>query len=138
MTALLPTLRHRRALRLGAAAWVVLALLLKAALPLLASQAAGLQGKATVEVCTAYGVATVALPGDGPSAPADHGAAHVAGEHCAAGAVLASLPPAVHAALWPATAAVDRWTTPARQAPPPDDADARWRAGLLRSPPLPV
>jgi hypothetical protein len=134
----LPALRRLRALRLGAAAWVVLALLLKAALPLLASQAAGLQGKATVEVCTAYGVATVALPGDAGPAPADHGAPHAVGEHCAAGAVLVSLPPAVHTVAWPATTSLDRWTLPARQAPPPGDADARWRGGLLHAPPLHV
>ena len=63
--------RHRAASRLTS--WVfVAALLLKSAVPLLASAAAGLQGRATAEVCDVYGVDTSML-GSRSSAPvAEH------------------------------------------------------------------
>jgi hypothetical protein len=61
---------HRWALWAFAAA-----LLLKAAMPWLASASAEMQGKALVEVCTVYGVSLKPLDHDSHSAP-DHGAAH--------------------------------------------------------------
>ena len=63
--------RHRAASRLTS--WVfVAALLLKSAVPLLAGAAAGLQGRATAEVCDVYGVDTSML-GSRSSAPvAEH------------------------------------------------------------------
>jgi len=52
--------RHRAAPRLTS--WLfVAALLLKSAVPMLASAAAGLQGRATAEVCDVYGVDTSML-----------------------------------------------------------------------------
>ena len=53
---------------------MVCALLLKAAVPMLASAAAGLQGKSVAQICTVYGVATVAAQ---QAMDAQH-AAHVA------------------------------------------------------------
>ena len=47
--------RHRTASRLTSCLFVA-ALLLKSAVPMLASAAAGLQGRATAEVCDVYGV----------------------------------------------------------------------------------
>jgi hypothetical protein len=64
------------------AAWsFALALLLKAAMPLLATGSAQLRGKAVVEVCTVYGVATVALQATDSPAGHDAPTSH-AGEHC--------------------------------------------------------
>jgi len=68
--------RHRSAW-IGVAA---VALVLKAAVPLLAALAAHAQGKAVAEICEIYGVRTVAMSAfasPAPSAPADHG--HPAG-----------------------------------------------------------
>jgi hypothetical protein len=63
------------------ALWVfAAALLLKAAMPWLASASAQLQGKALVEVCTVYGVALVAPVGQEPAH--EDGAPH-GSEHCA-------------------------------------------------------
>jgi hypothetical protein len=68
--------RHRGARRLTS--WLfVAALLLKSAVPMLASAAAGLQGKATAEVCDVYGVA---LPARDPQGHADHHAHHAHGD----------------------------------------------------------
>ena len=64
------------------AAWAfALALLLKAAMPLLATGSAHAQGKALVEVCTVYGVATVTLDGN-ESPPLHDGASSHAADHC--------------------------------------------------------
>lgn len=107
------------------------ALLLKAAVPLLASASAEVQGKALVEVCTVYGVKTIAL--DGEPAP-DHPAAH-AGDHCPLSAVVALGGPAPEAAaaVVPASA-VFAWLPPATA--PPVDASARWLAQRHHAPPL--
>jgi hypothetical protein len=106
------------------------ALLLKAAVPLLASVSAEARGLALVEVCTVYGVKTIVL--DGEPAP-EHEATH-AGDHCTLSAVMAlaapqpaavhTLAPSVPQAV-PAPQAVDA-------AP---DASARWRAQLKQGPP---
>ncbi len=50
-------------------------------MPLLANASAQMQGKALVEVCTAYGVALVAQDGNADEPPADHTASH-AQDHC--------------------------------------------------------
>jgi hypothetical protein len=85
-TSLLPWRRHAALLL-----WLVLALtVFKAATPLLAAWSAQRQGLAVAEVCSVYGVRTVALAVDAaPAAPAGHdsGLAHAA-EHCALGAVV--------------------------------------------------
>lgn len=106
------------------------ALLLKAAVPLLASTSAEAQGKALVEVCTVYGVKTIALDGEPAS---DHQATH-AGDHCALSAVMALAAP--H------PAAVDRVVPRVRQVPEAPrvattmpDASTRWRAQLKQGPP---
>lgn len=111
----------------------VCAMLLKAAVPLLASASAEMQGKALVEVCTSYGVATVSLD-DGTPATPDHPLPH-AGDHCVLGAlvafgatgpVIATLPPAD-------TRRVDVAPVPEATA---FDADAAWIARLKHGPPL--
>ena len=59
-----------------AACWVVAAsLLLKAAVPLLATAAAQVQGRTLVEICTVYGVKTV-TPGADIGAPDTGGPGH--------------------------------------------------------------
>lgn len=116
---------------LGCALAFAFALLLKAAVPLLAATAAGAQGKTLVEVCSVYGVRTVALDSAPTEHPAD--AAH-GGEHCALASLLAlggGAPPTAQPALAPA--AIDA-ATPAI-ATQPQDASARWLAGLKHAPP---
>jgi hypothetical protein len=69
-------------------AWAfAVALLLKAAMPLLAAGSAHAQGKALVEVCTVYGVATVALDSE-PSQPGHDAAPSHAGDHCVLGGMV--------------------------------------------------
>ena len=79
-------------------AWIaVAALLLKAAVPLLATASAHAQGKTLVEVCTVYGVATVALDGAveaGSDAPMHAALQH--GDPCTLSSLLAgTVPPSV-------------------------------------------
>lgn len=109
------------------------ALLLKAAMPLLASTSAQAQGKALVEVCTVYGVALVPLDGGDPP-PSDPAGGHAA-DHCVltALATLAGGDP-------PATAVVGAAYAPAAppQAGPPvtrRDASAAWVALRKHGPP---
>lgn len=106
------------------------ALLLKAAVPLLASASAEAQGKALVEVCTVYGVKTIVL--DGEPAP-DHQATH-AGDHCALSAVVALAAPQP-ASPAPAVAPGTPHLLPAAQPATAPDASARWRAQLKQGPP---
>lgn len=116
------------------AAWAfAVALLLKAAVPMFAVAAAQAQGKALVEVCTVYGIATVPLGSDTPTPHPDAGATMV-GDHCvlAAAVALGAAPPAA---------------TPADDLPrAPDDArpagvsgivdsQSAWRARLGHGPP---
>ncbi len=116
------------------ALWMaVCALLLKAAVPWLASVSAQVQGKALVEICTVHGVQTVALDTGEPAAP-EPGVAK-AGEPCALAAVLAfgAAPPA------PVALAPIPWRdaalTRAADAAAPHDASARWHARLRHGPP---
>ena len=117
--------------------WVfAAALLLKAAMPMLASASAHVQGKAVVEVCTVYGVSLVALDGqDQAPAPAtDHLAAH-GDQHCALSALTALIEPHVGMRLaLPAPLPIE----PARRALAPPlaaDASAAWIAQLKHGPP---
>lgn len=55
-------------------------------MPWLASSAAASQGKALVEVCTAYGMALVPADGSGGKAPTGSEAGHAA-DHCALNAL---------------------------------------------------
>jgi hypothetical protein len=115
--------------------WVLaFALLLKAAVPLLAAVSAQAQGRALVEVCTVYGVATVD-PGRDP-VPDDAPATAHGSTPCALGAVVAlEAPPAVAAGQ----------ASPLRGGPVlhagrvvahgPHDAMAAWAARLHHAPP---
>ena len=126
---------HRRKPMSRWALWVfAAALLLKSAMPWLASASADLQGKTLVEVCTVYGVSMVPL--DGTSQHPDRG--HVSdhgGEHCALTALGAF---AADEPAWPASLPVV-----VRQAGPPPagassqapDACATWVARLKHGPP---
>ena len=116
------------------ALWVaVCALLLKAAVPMLASASAQAQGKTLVEVCTVYGVATVALDEQGPQPAPEHAAAH-SGDHCTLNALMAfAVPEAPAAAVLAAQpAALPPPSHPSPQAP---DACATWVARLKHGPP---
>jgi hypothetical protein len=128
------------------ALWVaVCALLLKAAVPMLASAAAGLQDKSVAQICTVYGVAVPSAQ----DAHAGHAHAHHhdghehdshtlashSGDHCALTALAAlAMPDAPGGALPPPhqTLAASVATNPEPAAP--DDC-ARWAARLKRGPP---
>ena len=117
------------------ALWVfAAALLLKSAMPWLASASAQMQGKTLVEVCTVYGVSLVVQAGGAiepaPGHPSDHGS-----EHCALTAltVLAQLePPALAPAMVPLRGASPPRAHRSSQAP---DACATWVARLKHGPP---
>lgn len=150
----------RQAQAQGLARWMVLlailALLLKAAVPLLASAAARLQGVAVGEVCELYGVAPALLKLQPPHAahdaahaahaahakaaePASHGkgseAAH-RGDHCALAALAALAPQALEAAT---LLAFEPWESRAQGQPSAStafrDASATWAARLKHGPP---
>jgi len=124
----------RRPLSLRFALWVaVCALLLKAAVPLLASASAQVQGKTLVEVCTVYGVATVALDDQGSQPAPDHPQAH-SGEHCTLTALMAFAAPEAQPLAVPALqrGAATTLSHPSPQAP---DACATWVARLKHGPP---
>ena len=122
---------HRWALWAFAAA-----LLLKSAMPWLASVSAEMQGKALVEVCTVYGVKTIAIDGSGASEPTPEGHASHGAEHCALGGLLVggaleapvSAPPL-------AASACTALATPVPPHPAPPDACAAWGARLKHGPP---
>ena len=123
--------------------WLLAAVLvLKSAVPMLASMAAERQGVSFAEVCSVYGVRLVAVPlADAPGAAADTGheapaTAHAAGEHCALGVLLAApAPHAVQTALAPAPAAQPAAWAP-RRAPSAPDASQRWLIARLHAPPF--
>ena len=110
------------------------ALLLKAAMPMLASASAHAQSKAVAEICTVYGVSLVALDGQDHAPVPDHSAEH-GSEHCAISALTALAAPEPVAPVVVATAA-DRSLPPradsSTQAP---DACAIWVARLKHGPP---
>jgi hypothetical protein len=116
------------------AIWVAMcALLLKAAVPLLASASAHAQGKTLVEVCTVYGVATVAVDGSSSQPDPDHGTAHQ-GDHCALNALMALAAPEPEALAVPIAGHANPApiSHPSSQAP---DACATWVARLKHGPP---
>lgn len=129
----------RSSLSTRLAVWLAMcALLLKAAVPMLATASAQVQGKTLVEVCTVYGVATVALDDATPAPAGDpapgHAATH-AGDHCALSGVLALAAPgsgSLPASEAPASVAVRASPPPA---PPTHDACATWAARLKHGPP---
>jgi hypothetical protein len=139
-----------RALRSWTVGLAVFALLLKAAVPMLASAAARLQGVPVAQVCDIYGVQTVldaaADPQAGHEGHAGHGDApgdggsHAAGDadsHCALvalGVFTAGEPPA----LPPYDAREPARHVPAADASHRHDAAALWVARLKQGPPSPA
>ena len=117
-------------------------------MPMLASASAHAQGRALVEICTVYGVASVGL-----GAADDHGnavtndtndtndddsdAATHRPQHCALSALLAGSAPEPQALVWRITPRLaDCAPGPDASAPPPTvDACAAWVAQLRHGPP---
>lgn len=118
------------------ALWVfAAALLLKAAMPMLASASAHAQGKAVVEVCTVYGVSLVALDGQDPAPASDHLVDH-GDPHCALSALTALIePPADAATALPSPRPADG-AQPMHARPLAPDASAVWVARLKHGPPV--
>lgn len=116
------------------AAWAfALALVLKAAVPLLATASAQIQGKPLAEVCTVYGVATVTV-GDAEAPPSHDGVPAHSGDHCTLGGLVAVSAPAPQATAAPRVPMPDPPGQTARAAIWPD-ACAAWVAQLKHGPP---
>jgi hypothetical protein len=116
------------------AAWAfALALVLKAAVPLLATASAQIQGKPLAEVCTVYGVATVTA-GDAEPPPLHDGVPSHSGDHCTLGALVALSAPAPQATVAPPGHRPESPGQAARAAIWPD-ACAAWVAQLKHGPP---
>jgi hypothetical protein len=130
---------------------VVFVLLLKAAVPLLASVAADLQGKGVAEICDVYGVA---LPSHTPMSAGAHAHHHHAhhgaggdptapspsglhrGDHCALTALSVFAPPDATALAVAPPRAVEATALPGAVAVAHGpDAAARWAARLEHAPP---
>jgi hypothetical protein len=110
------------------------ALLLKAAMPLLASASAQLQGKTLVEVCTVYGVSLVPLDAQGQEPESGDVSTH-GSEHCALTALTALAapePPMLSADPMPLRERSAPRAHPSCQA---FDACATWVARLKHGPP---
>ncbi|MEO8280853.1 MAG: DUF2946 family protein [Ideonella sp.] len=126
---------RRRSVRLSF--WLfAAALLLKTAMPLLATASAKMQGKLLVEVCTVYGVALVPLDSGNSDSPTSEHAGDHRGEHCALSALTAMVTPVD---ISPATALGGlRHTAPSPVCSAPlqaRDACAAWVARLKHGPP---
>jgi hypothetical protein len=117
------------------ALWVfAAALLLKSAMPFLASASAQMQGKTLVEVCTVYGVSMVPLGSSGHEPAPEHVADH-SGEHCVLSALVAfasAEPPGLAPVPVAPRAGALRTARPSPRAP---DACAAWVARLKHGPP---
>lgn len=133
---------HARPIALHARAWawlLVALVLLKAAVPLLATAAAVRQGVALAEVCSVYGVRVVAIRatniGTNDPAPAP-GVMHADGEHCTLGSLLGGPAPALLATVppHPPAGGLTVAATPLR--PLPRDASQRWLMARLHAPPV--
>jgi hypothetical protein len=123
-------------LRRGTLWLFALALLLKAAVPMLASAAAEMQGKTLVEVCTVYGIKTVAVDGGHADEPAPAGHAGHGAEHCAlAGVVAGGALEAPSSDVHVAGGCCTDLPTPPPPQPAPPDACAAWVAQLKHGPP---
>ena len=131
------TVKIRHSVTKRLALWAfAMALLLKAAMPLLASASAELQGKTLVEVCTVYGVSLVPLESSGQEQPAPEPMAQHGGEHCvltALAAMAAPDPPMLSATTVPLREALVPYAPPSSAAP---DACATWVARLKHGPPV--
>ena len=117
------------------ALWVfAAALLLKSAMPWLATASAQWQGKALVEVCTVYGVALVSSGTDSSAPTPDHPAGHASADcGLTALAVLAPLDPPALAPMHGLQGAAAPPGSPASSQAP--DACATWVARLKHGPP---
>ncbi len=116
------------------AAWAfALALVLKAAVPLLATASAQIQGKALAEVCTVYGVATVTV-GNSESPPLHDGGPVHSGDHCTLGALVALSAPAPQGAVAPQGQVAETTGQTVRAEFWPDVC-ATWVARLKHGPP---
>jgi hypothetical protein len=116
--------------------WLLIALsLLKLATPWVASVAAQQRGVALVEVCSVYGVRTVALPKNGVPMPAGE-AAHGDSGDCVLASVLGAAGLGLHSAavLLHAPPQVPPWRV-ATVLAAPHDASRRWLAAQLHAPP---
>lgn len=130
----LPCRNTTRAARAGWVALLVLGLLLKAAVPWLAADAARARGVSTADVCSVYGVRTLAASpaGTDGSAPASH--AHKA---CPLATLLAAVPlPALppRLAMSPGRAPADATAVPAGTMA--RDPVRRWLTQRLHAPPV--
>ena len=111
-----------------------LVLVLKTAVPLLASASAQWQGKALAEVCTVYGVATVALDGQDSAPVPEHGSAAHGGQHCTLTALMALPVPGLQALAVPGPQGAVP-TLVFHSSPQAPDACATWVARLKHGPP---
>lgn len=135
------SVRHNRIVKLSrhlSSRWALwafaAALLLKSAMPFLASASAQLQGKALVEVCTAYGVELAPSTRDSHELPTDRAPGH-GSEHCALTALSAlatAEPPVVAPMPLAAGHVISLRAHPSSSAP---DACAAWVARLKHGPP---
>jgi hypothetical protein len=131
-------------LRRHAITLMVCALLLKAAVPMLASAAGGLQGKSVAEICTVYGVALAAADehrhhahhaqSSGGEDHSKHAATAHNGEHCALTALVAFAAADAPRVGLP-DAQTSHQTSAARARPAAPDACAQWVARLRHGPP---
>lgn len=112
------------------------ALLMKAAMPLLATASAQAQGKALVEVCSVYGVTTIAVEGGPPSqGSSSDGKVPHARDHCVVAGVILLGMPALRSQIGAAPLpALPPFTLPDLSDGGPD-AHAMWVARLKHGPP---
>jgi hypothetical protein len=117
------------------ALWVfAAALLLKSAMPFLASASAQMQGKALAEVCTVYGIA--AAHGDGHGHPSTHDQTpEHAADHCALTALTVLATAAVSMLAAAAVVMPDVALPIARASHWAHDTCATWVARLKHGPP---
>ncbi len=118
-------------------AWLLVALvLLKAAVPLVATVAAARQGVALAEVCSVYGVRLVAADMGTSHPEPSPGSTHADEEHCVLGSLLGGAAPAASLAAQ-LLAPVGRHTVAAMpQRPLPRDASRLWLMARLHAPPV--
>ena len=132
---ILPLLRRAPA----RVAWLVAALLLlQAAVPLLAKVAAQARGVQLVEVCSVYGMQTIAIDRDGhvDPAPQDTGTQAHGNQHCVLASLLtaALVHPPLAAVHLHAPAPTHEVAALAARALPPD-AERVWQAARKHGPP---
>lgn len=131
-------MQHVRALRMRRALLVGLAvlLLLKAAVPLIATFVARQQGVELAEVCSVYGVRQLSTGKALPDRP-DGQAGHHEDGHCLLGVLLtaAFAPPEVPTASASSRSSESVAPRPEATAPPRWDAQLAWFAARTHAPP---